>query len=267
MKRLHSIRTLTVLAIASISLNGCFNDSSTAPTQDAPPLPAPERITFDFDFFQEPSSLERASKENFFNAYIRVAVVGAITHLVLTPPITALALAFDAVPSPQDDGSYLWVYTFVDGSEEAQIRLRGRVISGDRVEWEMRLSSTEEDVVNALWFEGETWKESDHGFFRFHDIYDAASPENARIDWGADAEGDFLRFTDLAENVDDTLELRVHGPNHSIVSTDVSDDTQSWFIQWNDATGEGSLRAPDYRGGVTSCWDDRQNDVECVPAS
>jgi hypothetical protein len=48
--------------------------------------------------------------------------------------------------------------------------------------------------------------------------------------------------------------------------TDVSDDTQSWFILWNDATGEGSLRAPDYRDGVTSCWDDRQNDVECVPA-
>jgi len=264
---IRAIAAIAALTVATLSLNGCFNDTTTSPQAEAPPLPAPERITFDFDFFQEPSPVERASKHNFFNAYVRVAVVGAVTKLLVTPPIAALALAFDTVPSLQDDGSYVWVYTYVDGVEEAQIRLRGRHLSGDRVEWELRVSNTEEDLVNVVWFEGETWKDGDHGFFRFHDVYDAASPVNGRIDWGADADGEFLRLTDLNENPDDSLELRVHGANHSVVFTDASDEALSWFVRWNDATGEGSLRAPDYNDGLEACWDHRQNDVECVPAS
>lgn len=258
----------TTLALVLATQSGCFNDSTTSPDPDPTPseppvLPAPERITFNFDFFQEPSVAERASKANFFNAYVRATVVSAVTHFLLAPPITAFALALHTVPSPQDDGSYLWIYTWVDGSEEAQIRLRGTPLSEGRVAWEMRVSNNIDGFSNELWFEGETWSDGEEGAWRFHDFERVGKPVVARLEWGHDANGDFLRLTDEFENVGDSLEFREHGVLKSFTYTDADASTLSWFVKWNESDGSGSLRAPDYNGGVEACWDHRQNDTVC----
>ena len=36
-------------------------------------------------------------------------------------------------PTPQADGSWLWIYTWSDGTDEAQIRLRGTPLTAQRV--------------------------------------------------------------------------------------------------------------------------------------
>ena len=73
--------------------------------------------------------------------------------------------------------------------------------------------------------------------------------------------------TDLAENVDDSLEFREIGTRKSFTFTDTSDPDLGWFIKWDESDGTGSLRAPDYNDGNEACWDEHQNDVECGPVA
>ena len=266
------IRNLGALASALLVLlvAGCSDEMPVGPTAGAgdtgvaPVLPAPERLNFDFSFFADNPVMERGSKRNFFNAYVRAVTVSAITHIVLTPPVLAFSLALHTVPSPQPDGSFIWVYTYVDGDEEAQIRLRG-LPDGDRVIWELRIKNlyASPPVDNEVWFEGETWSDGDAGFWRFYDFNLPGDPLVARIDWGDDADGEFLRFTDLYENPQDTLEYRSHGHLGSITFVDADTPEEEWFIRWNELDGTGSLKAPRYNGGEEACWDENQNDCVC----
>lgn len=267
MFRHRMIRTLSpvVLTAALLSLNGCFQESPAGPdASDAPALPSAERLTFDFTFFQAPA-MERASRENFFNAYIRAAIVGAVTHLVVAPPVTAFSLALHTVPTPQDDGSYLWIYTWNDGREEAQVRLRGTPLANDRVAWEMRISSTIDGYVDEPWFAGETWNDGDGGAWQFYSP-DLDGAHVADLSWGADADGNYLRFLDTIDNVGDTLEFRENGALHSFTFTDADQEDLSWYVRWDEVIGSGSLRAPDYNEGTPACWDEYHVDAEC-PAS
>ena len=132
MLRHLTTRTIHLALIAGLAFGsaGCLQETPLGPDPDpetaqAPALPSAERLAFDFAFFQEPAAPDRASRQNFFNAYIRAAVANAVTHLVLVPPVAAFSLALHTVPSPQEDGSYLWIYTWVNGAEERQVRLRG----------------------------------------------------------------------------------------------------------------------------------------------
>jgi hypothetical protein len=231
-------------------------------------LPPADLLNFDYEFFnrqQKPEEL--ASQTNYFNARVRVAVIQVITEFILTPPVTAFSLALHTVPSPQPDGSYLWVYTYVDGEEEAQIRLRGKPV-GNRVEWELRVSSTEGDppFTNELWFDGETVRDGRSGFLRFHDFNLDGKPVIARIDWNADSEVEELEFTDLYENPGDKLSFQATDALHTIDFLDAS-ESEVWFIRWNPQDGSGSLRAPDYNNAQEACWDRRQEDVACATDS
>jgi hypothetical protein len=262
--------TLGVLLFAG---SGCLSDSATGPGHDdtgdqAPALPAAERLSFDFSFFQEPpDGPERASYQNFFNAYVRAVVAGAVTELLLTPPVAAFSLALHTPPTPQQDGSWLWIYTYSNGIDEVQIRLLGRYLGNDRVAWELRVTNLAENIDNELWFEGETWADGNAGFWVFTDFELEGKPEVARLDWGADSEGEFLRFTDLNDNIGDSLEYREKATKRAFTWTDASDGTQSWYVRWDAVTRAGSLRAPDHNGGEVSCWDENLRDTICPDAA
>jgi hypothetical protein len=264
---------LSVLAAVALFGSGCLGESSTgpaAPSEEAPALPAPENLTFDFAFFDQGAALQQrsAGKDNFWNAFVRVVVVKTVVDLGLTPPVAAFALALHTPPSLQSDGSWVWVYTYVQGAEEAQIRLRGMPLGNRHVQWELRVSNTATipALDQVVWFEGETRDEGETGYFLFHDVWENGNPVEARIDWGADPDGEFLRFTDLDANLDDTLEFREVGTRKSLTFSDASDPSLDWFVKWNESDGTGSLRAPDYNNGVESCWDENQNDTVCSPA-
>ncbi len=260
------------LVLTTLAVAGCFGDGNDSagpsPANDEPPLlPSAEKLDFNLRFFEDSNAeAERSSKRNFYNAYVRAVTIGAITHVVLTPPITAFALALHTVPSPQEDGSYIWVYTYVEGDEEAQIRLRGLPLDEGRVEWELRVTnlSANPPLDRDLWFEGETWKDGAEGTWRFYDPEVDSGPVVARLDWGQDENGEFLKLTDLVENIGDSLELRGEGADKRITYVDADHPEKEWFIRWSESTGAGSLKAPDYNGGNEACWDEDQNDVDCA---
>lgn len=278
MKRERTKRALGLVLIGMMVLAaaGC---NTTAPTEPVnghdgddpgtvgPALPPADKLDFDFSFFDGADKEMRDSKENFFNAAIRVTVIQVVTRFVLTPPVAAFAAAIHTIPSPQDDGSWIWIYTWVDGAEEAQIRLRGEDL-GDKVAWELRVKALDASppLDNVVWFEGYTWNEGDRGEWDFHNPEREGNPVVATLAWRAEGDHEELVFTDLDENPGDVLAYYKDGDIARIENEDVSED-EVWFIEVDESNGSGSLRAPDYRDGVRSCWDDRQDDVDCGPAS
>jgi hypothetical protein len=270
---LSRLATPALLGVFLVAGSGCLDDGGTGPDSPADPsqppaLPSAERLQFDFGFFDEtPSELERSAYDNFFNAYVRAAVAGAVTELLVAPPVAAFALALHTPPSPQDDGSWLWIYTWSDGTDDVQIRLRGRALGNDRVEWELRVTNPAIGVEKELWFAGETWNDADAGWFVFTDFEEAGDPETGRLDWGADSEGEFLKLTDLWSNPGDSLEYREKGSARGFTWTDADASDLDWYVRWDAVTRAGSLRAPDYNGGEKACWDEDLRDTVCPDAA
>lgn len=274
MSRRHPAPAFALLLLLALAapLAGCGsdpagpNDASRAPT-----LPDPERLVPDLAFFEPGAGLvagdgakDAAAKAHFVNAYLRVVVVDALTRLVLAPPVTAFAVALHTVPSPQPDGSWLWVYTWVNGDEEAQVRLRGRD-AGAHVEWEMRVTTVglEPALDDVLWFEGNTTRDGAEGQWSFHDHELDGNPVVAELAWGDDEGGAYLTLAAVAgPDAGDTLTYRHAAPHCSIVFADASAGLD-YDIRWNEADGSGSLQVPDYNGGARACWDTRQDDTDC----
>ncbi|MBK7770845.1 MAG: hypothetical protein IPI48_10005 [bacterium] len=258
-----------VTALAALALAcGCGSDTvKPTPTAAAPTLPDPERLVPDLAFFDQGAALsakEAGAYDNFVNAYLRVVVVDALTHLVLAPPVTAFAVALHTIPSPQPDGSWLWVYTWVNGPEEAQIRLRGHEV-GDVVQWELRVTALSNDPAfdNVLWFEGQTARDGAEGTWTFHDPELAGNPAVGELAWGDDDEGAYLTLECISgDDIGDLLTYR-HDAPACIVGFHDGGTGHDYDIRWNERDGSGSLLVPDYNGGMRACWDMHQNDSVC----
>jgi hypothetical protein len=221
----------------------------------------------DLAFFDQGAALsvkEAGAKAHFVNAYLRVVVIDALTRLVLAPPVTAFAVALHTVPSLQPDGSWLWVYTWVNGPEEAQIRLRGHEV-GAVVQWELRVTalSNEPAYDNVLWFEGQTARDGAEGSWTFHDPELAGNPAVGELAWGDDVDGEFLTLECLhGDDIGDLLTYR-HDAPVCIVGFHDGGSGYDYDIRWDEVGGSGSLLVPDYNGGERACWDTRQNDTVC----
>ena len=197
--------------------------------------------------------------DNFLNAYLRVALLEVVSRLVMTPPVAAFSLALHTPPSLQDDGSWIWVYTHVDGDEEAQIRLRGLPID-DGVEWELRV--TVDAIDNEVWFAGTTRDDGAIGQWTFYDAENEPGLAVADLSWGRDDDGDDLRLEVLAgEDVGDMLTFHDDDPEFRIDHLDADQDLASRIVWWAD--GHGQLQVPDYNDGALACWDETFRNTEC----
>lgn len=274
MMHLRSLRGVTgmcalavLFIILTLNLSGCSDDDSpTAPTSaqaQAPVLPQPADLQFDFSFFDTGADLEKSGEGihgNFVNAYLRAVVLGAMADLVLTPPVGAFAVALHTVPVAQDDGSWIWSYDWNGYRHPVRVALRG-LPAEDHVKWEMRIGPGGVDPT-AIWFEGRTSGDGSQGHWLFRDIDDPDQPVCGEIAWGHDEAGNFLQFTGRESEGSGSV-LRF---NEAIFENRITftpgDGTVASFIRWL-PNGSGSLMVPDYNGGEEACWDRWQEDMIC----
>jgi len=261
---------LTALAALLLVQTGCSEDSAVAPDDpaavtEAPALPDPQLLNVDLGFFADGKAADgQKSQSHFFNAYLRAVIVTAFTQLVLAPPVEAFSIALHTPPSLQDDGSWIWVYTHVDGQAEVQIRLRGLPLD-DRVQWSLRVSDNDpaHPLDNVLWFDGETSDEARTGAWTFYDFRLEDAPAVAEVRWGEDERGNYLVLECLAgEDTGKSLTYLEDGPLNAIEYREPEQEGP-WFIRWNEDDGSGSLQVPDYNYGEQACWDTQQQDTDC----
>ncbi len=262
----HRRSILAGILLASLfALAGCSDDSPpTTPAQQAPTLPDPAQLTFTFGLLDlDPATLDKSADgihDNFLNAYLRAVLLDAMANLALTPPVAAFAHALHTVPVVQDDGAWIWSYTWDGYRFPIHIALRG-MPDGDHVDWEMRVGVDDQEPT-ALWFAGSTSSLGEQGHWFFHDLDDAAQPINAEIAWGEDDAGRFLQFVSREPPTDgDVLRFNDAGTVFEITFMPAGDEP-TWFIRWR-ADHSGSLQVPDYNGGSEACWDRWLENVDC----
>lgn len=268
----HSLRTGSgVLALSAflflvvLSAGGCSDDpnpTGPAATQ-APVVPDPETLQFDFSFFDNGASLEKSGNgthDNFVNAYLRAVLLEAMAQLTLAPPATTLAVALHTVPVVQDDGSWVWSYLWNGYRYPIRVALRG-MPAGDHVQWEMRIGAGGA-VPTALWFDGSTSGDGQQGHWNFYDLDDPTQRVCGEVAWGDDETGRFLEFTSREPGSNgDMLRFNDADPEFAITFTPEVGDGPA-FIRWR-ADGTGSLKVPDYNDGEEACWDQWQENLDC----
>ena len=269
----HDFRILKVLPIIMLLLisllAGCSQDDSPVVTEQAEPpvLPDASTLQFDFSFFDQGGSLEQTASDkadgaydNFLNAYLRVAVMDLMAHLVLAAPVTAFSAAVHTVPVAQPDGAWLWTYDWQHGTGTLTILLEG-MPAGDVVEWELSLA-TPGSSESVLWFSGHSSGDGEEGHFLFRDLDDPLHPASGEINWGRVAGGTFLEFISHEPGEEgDTLRFTDTHPEFRIDFLPDDGSEPSW-ITWL-AAGSGSLRVPDYNGGEQACWGIDLRNAEC----
>ncbi|RKZ17924.1 hypothetical protein DRQ50_04495 [bacterium] len=259
-----------LMFLLALNLGGCSDDDNSptaTPGTQAPALPNPELLTFDFDFFDGAETLARNGEksgdnnhDNFVNAYLRAVVLEAMAQLTLAGPVGAFSLALHAVPEAQDDGAWIWTYDWNDYKYPVRLALRG-LPAGDHVRWELRVGD-QNGPPTALWFEGSTNGDGSEGHWLFHDLDDPAQSICGEISWGGGLTGNHLEFVSREDgSVGDTLRFTDADPDFSVEFMP-GDESELWFIRWHN-DGTGSLRVPDYNGGAEACWDRWQENVEC----
>jgi len=268
----NSLRSVTgLLALANILLLLALNlaacgETGTAPENDlsatAPVLPEAERLNFDFRFFTESDLPAKADGQydHFVNAYLRAVVLDAMGRLVLAAPVSAFSAALHTTPVADEDGSWVWSYDWTYGQEIATIVLRGQP-DGGQVFWTLGLQPRGSDQV-FTWFHGATTNEGRSGHWFFRDLDDPDLPVVGEISWGLLDGGTFLQFLSLEEDSHgDTLRFENRDPDFGILFTEGLGGQES-HIRWH-ADGSGSLRVPDYNGGLPACWDAFQRNTVC----
>lgn len=274
-----------IFAAGTYLLAGCSKDSTTAPANDdtatAPQLPPASTMQMQLDFFgvETPNvdagalakttplaylgaTATEGDHANFINGFVRALWVQLLIYDALDEPIGAFALAIHSVPQHQEDGSWLWTYIFVDGDVEYSIFLTGTPMT-DRVAWRMEVSSndTETPLDHFLWFEGESMKGENDGYWQF---YDLDGSRLIRIDYeNSPAEHRLTLANNNPGNADegDTVEFYASPTTGSITFDDASEMFTSEIVWHSD--GSGSLTVPDYNGGMPACWDTQQVNTVC----
>lgn len=273
--------TAAFVLVSALSLSAC-GEETTEPSDSAkaPVTPPPASMHLDLSFFADggaatadesegPVESAALARFNWTNAVVRVLIVNAFVDAAFSPPFAVFELALQAEPKSLGDGHYVWTYRHVENGQETRIDLTGRAAAGS-VSWELRVTDPTHrpPFDNALWFRGVSRDDGRQGYWVFEDPTRGGA-EYARIDWLSTSDGDFEltieNLDDADEGRGDVVTYELDGRITSLSFEDVSDDA-TMSVQWDVVTGVGSLIAPDYNDGQRACWDETQQDVECVNA-
>ncbi len=283
----NTIHTLIISILVAATLAGCSAEDGTQPVgtppvatpEEAPALPPAASMQFDFTFFDSgagfidkdgiQSSSETLGMFNWLNAVVRVAVINVAVATAFTPPTLAFTTALSAEPVFEAPDTFVWNYIWAEEpGHEVVINLRGR-IDMPYVVWELRVSDNQStpQLDEFLWFHGESSLVDDSGYWIFNDIGEGGEEvEMARIDWDVEAEDQReLVFENVEVGHDDYGDRLTYLVEATIISVRFHDDSEDLDadITWDEITGAGSLRVPDYNDGERACWDEQQQDVEC----
>jgi len=253
---------ILLLFLATAVLSGC--DSGGSSDETSPEVIAPTSFAVDVESFPTEGSGTAAQAGPKAGTHVAVAAVtvGTISlaveaNLLIPKAVTAAALNEDPVI---ENGTWIWESTTATDSSSASFRLEGTP-NGDRVEWAMFVSV--DDPVNGTLltdfqlYTGETAFDGSSGTWSLNYPMDGTPQNvlNADFSVASDSEKS-ITFTvgpGAEENVGDAILYRASDDQRSVVYTETGSGNQI-DVQWDAVIKAGSIQAPDYNNGATSCW-------------
>jgi hypothetical protein len=216
---------------------------------------------------------ERANADSVSSANYnagRSAVVSVNASITSLASLTSYCYtrAFNTTPVEEDDGSWTWSYSVVDGWVGYDVVLNG-VVSGEETEWVMYVTTSgrTRNVTNALWASGTTALSNLSGSWQVYDLDAAPETPLVRVDWTRDENGGltsvWLNNSATHASYGDNLAFSYDGNLATIEYSKAGGSYQS-TVRWNPLTSAGSVTMPLFNGGNEACWDAQHSNTSCV---
>jgi hypothetical protein len=248
------------------------------PNEEAPDIPPESTFLIPFDDFTEDNdgakrigvdpTTAQFGFENWGFSALNVGAWNAIITVGLAVPVAAFVASFEHEPELEDDGTFVWTYSFNVASIMHTAELHGR-IEGNNVNWDMYITR-EGDYEEFNWFSGVSTLTETEGSWTLN-----KNPQDAvpfiEIEWhrdpdtgayditytnvepGAEANGGYIAFA-----VDPDAD---RDASYTIYNAEVGNMTE---IQWRRADKSGRVRAEHhFDDNDWHCWDDELQNADC----
>jgi len=251
-----------------------------ADQEAAPTLPSDATLTMSADPLKEDadsielsfSQGEESRGSNHLAAYLAAVAASGTMGLVLAAPAAALKAAFAQTPTRQDDGTWLWSYTFTYGGVSYTTALTGTKLSATSASFSFAVTRSPADDHGCcdkfVWLEGTTssatagsWTINDH-------TAPTTKAANLKVDWDfpQDTEKD-LRVTLKKQpdagsewGVDGFVRSQTSGTTRTLTVDKDPGNSGALVIAWDQSTQAGSMTIED---GTKTCWDTALANVTC----
>lgn len=262
MSRLHNLTALLVVG----ALTAACTDATGVANGTPPTLPDVESMEFDIDFFQSgpgPAAVGPLAVAglNWTAAALSVAAANLAVVIHTVVPVATWRAARLQTPV-FEDGQWHWRFSTSEGGQTYAGDLAGYGQGGDVI-FEMRVSASALQLQDFLWYTGTVPVSGGSGEWEF---YDPQMPGTVvgRIDWSHPSAGVWtLVFSAVAgDDVGDELAYAVDGTSRSVTFLDASEGVTA-EIAWDAVTHEGYIMAPNFNGGLKSCWDGTLANTPC----
>lgn len=252
--------------VGSTLIAGCDSSNNDGGT---PPAVLSARVfSLQTDLFA-PAAKDAQLKSNFLAAAFRVWPVSVIIGANLIVPAAVTGAALEDTPE-FIDGAWEWATTATVEGSDVEFALSARP-SGSTIDWSMRISGTDPEggetydgfeLYTATTTVGEqagTWN-----------LYYRIAGVRANVltaDFDVNESDDTATVTyrvpaTAAEHAGDSVQYESDGDTRRFIWNQVA-EALTHDVEWSAATGEGSIEATNYNGGVKGCWDASLEDVAC----
>lgn len=272
--RKHLLAALIVL-LPALLLNGC-GDNTDPENPDAPGLPPLSSFLMDFsDFLPAAAQMKSAdiranalppSKQHWGWAALNVVVWSTAVSVVTVVPAAAFAESFNHTPVQNEDGTWVWSYSFMANNINHDAELHGKIVDAE-IQWKMYISK-ENSYANFLWYSGASNLLLTDGTWTLNKDPNDPTPFIG-IEWNRsllNETGD-IKYTNVSPDALVNGSYIFYGKTtdpvydafYNIYNIRKDNHTD---IEWNRESKAGQVRDPQYFGDLFwYSWDMNQDDI------
>ena len=258
---------MLISGLILVSFAGCSEDEKEKIVNQPPSLPPDSSMSIDFSTFGGGKLAPGAPVpgKNFRNASGRVLLLDVAVIVTLAPSVTVFKAAKNTTPIEQEDGSWLWSYTFTYLGNEFKANLTGRM-QGDKTLWSMKATclTLKTPLNNFEWYTGDCPLDNKSGKWQYYDYLEPSADKLiGTIEWSATGNKSKIIFSSTNPKSDvfnDILTYSVEGTTASISYYDDSEKITA-DITWDIVTSAGSIKVPGYNNGERAYWDKNKQDT------
>ncbi|MEX0685352.1 MAG: hypothetical protein WD267_01705 [Balneolales bacterium] len=263
--KISSARLLTIFfTIVPLILISCSDDpAGNEDRGEAPTPPSFSDIKMDLSIFENEPSQQTAETDNHNQAGIIAMVVQAqMTALSSLPQVYFNPETWGE--SNYDNGDYTWNYDYSWGGESMSINVTVDDLPDGGHDWQLRysLSTSEENIDNALFIRAVVSEDEKEGYWEIHDI--EGSGDVYRLDFrlNDDEMADYVSIKPSGASNQEEIAYELDGSQASLIMRD-DDGEITTRMGWNNDTGTGFIQSDGYNDGMISCWDEDYMDSGC----